>query len=336
MPRQSRIDAPGALHHIIVRGIERRKIFHNDKDRNAFLDRIGVVLKETSKSCYAWTLIPNHVHFLFRTGTIPIATVKRRVLTSYAVTFNRRYHRHGHLFQNRYKSILCQEDRYFLELIRYIHLNPLRAGLIKDYNALCRYSYSGHSVVLGERKNDWQDTEYVLGFFGIKRGVARRKYRRYVQEGVEWGRRPELVGGGLIRSFGGWQEVKRLKDEGVRVKEDERILGDSCFVLEVLREAEERFQRGYALKSQGYTIEHLAKRVADIFGVDAKDILKAGKYREIAAARSVFCYWAVREFNMSATALAERIGMTQPAVSISVQRGEKIAEGMGLRLDNIL
>ena len=130
--------------------------------------------------------------------------------------------------------------------------------------------------------------------------------------------------------------MERLKNEGVRVKWDERILGDSAFVLEVLREAEERFERGYELKARGYNIEHLAVRVADIFGVDGKDILKAGKYKKVVPARSVFCYWAVRELGVSATALAERLGMTQPAVSISVKRGEKIAEEMGLQLDKIL
>jgi REP element-mobilizing transposase RayT len=335
MPRQARIDAPGAVHHIIVRGIERKKIFHDNKDRNDFLDRIGGILKETSTSCHGWALIPTHVNLLLLTGTVPIATIMRRLLTGYAVTFNRRYNRHGHLFQNRYKSILCQEDPYFLELVRYIHLNPLRAGLVKDYGALCRYAYSGHSVILGKRKNDWQDTDYVLDFFAGKKGYARRGYRRYVREGVELGRRPDLVGGGLIRSLGGWQEVERLKNEGVRVKWDERILGESSFVLEVLKEAEERFERGYELKSRGYDIEHLAVRVADIFGVDEKGILKAGKYKEVVRARSVFCYWAVRELGVSATALAERLGMTQPAVSISVKRGERIAEEMDLQLDKI-
>ena len=108
MPRQARIDAPGALHHIIVRGIERKRIFRSNKDRNDFLERIGDLLKDTATTCYAWALIPNHVHLLLRTGSAPIATVMRRLLTGYAVSFNKRYHRHGHLFQNRYKSIFCQ------------------------------------------------------------------------------------------------------------------------------------------------------------------------------------------------------------------------------------
>jgi REP element-mobilizing transposase RayT len=125
MPRKARIDAPGAVHHIIVRGIERGIIFRDDKDRNDFLTRLGKILNETKTPCFAWALIPNHFHLLLKTGSLPVATVMGRLLTGYATSFNRRYHRSGHLFQNRYKSILCQEEAYLKELVRYIHLNPL-------------------------------------------------------------------------------------------------------------------------------------------------------------------------------------------------------------------
>ena len=108
MPRKARIDAPGALHHIICRGIERRKIFLNDIDRDDFVDRLSMIVSESETLCYAWALIPNHFHLLLKTGNTPITTVMRRLLTGYAVGFNRRHRRHGRLFQNRYKSILCQ------------------------------------------------------------------------------------------------------------------------------------------------------------------------------------------------------------------------------------
>jgi len=114
MPRSSRIDAPGALHHIICRGIERRKIFMDDSDRNDFIERLADILIGTSTACYAWALIPNHFHLLLRTGNVPVATVMRRLLTGYALCFNRRHRRSGRLFQNRYKSILCQEQTYLL------------------------------------------------------------------------------------------------------------------------------------------------------------------------------------------------------------------------------
>ena len=129
MPRKARIDAPNALHHIIVRGIERTDIFQDDKDREKFIDRLSTIIKETKTRCLAWALIPNHFHLLLKTGSVPITTVVRRLLTGYAQSFIRRHRRNGHLFQNRYKSILCQKEVYLLGLVRYIHLNPLRAGL---------------------------------------------------------------------------------------------------------------------------------------------------------------------------------------------------------------
>jgi REP element-mobilizing transposase RayT len=101
MLRKARIDAPGALHHIICRGIERRKIFYDDADRDNFLGRLEEVLIDSSTPCYGWALIPNHVHLLLRTGRVPISTVMRRLLTGYAVSFNRRHRRCGHLFQRR-------------------------------------------------------------------------------------------------------------------------------------------------------------------------------------------------------------------------------------------
>jgi len=108
MPRKARIDAPGALHHIICRGIERRKIFDDDIDRDNFLDRLGSISIETSTTCYSWALIPNYFHLLLKTGKVAISTVMRWLLTGYAVSYNRRHRRSGHLFQNRFKSILCK------------------------------------------------------------------------------------------------------------------------------------------------------------------------------------------------------------------------------------
>jgi len=132
MPRQARLDAPCILQHVMARGIERREIFKDDQDRQSFLDRLSIILEKTQTQCYAWALIPNHFHLLLRTSLTPLSKIMRRLMTGYAITFNKRHKRSGHLFQNRYKSIVCEEDPYLLELIRYIHLNPLRADLVKD------------------------------------------------------------------------------------------------------------------------------------------------------------------------------------------------------------
>ena len=146
------MDAPGALHHIIIRGIEGRSIFQDDKDRESFLDRLKEILTDTSTPCYAWALIPNHIHLLLRTGGFPLATIMRRLLTGYGLTYNPRHRRHGHLFENHYKSILCQEDPYLLELVRYIDLNPLRAQLVGSLSTLSGFPYCGHSGILGRRR----------------------------------------------------------------------------------------------------------------------------------------------------------------------------------------
>ena len=140
MPRLARLDAPGVIHHVMIRGIERRKIFRNNKDRNDMMDRLTDLLPATNTTCYAWAFLSNHAHFLFRSGDTGLSTLMRRLLTGYVVNFNRRYRRHGQLFQNRYKSIICQEDIYLRELVRYIHLNPLRSKVVSNIIGLNRYN----------------------------------------------------------------------------------------------------------------------------------------------------------------------------------------------------
>jgi REP element-mobilizing transposase RayT len=327
MPRLARLDAPGVLHHIIIRGIERRKIFRDDKDRDNLIDRLSILLPETQTACYAWALMSNHAHFLFRSGSAGISTLMRRLLTGYAIYFNRKYRRHGQLFQNRYKSIVCQEEIYFKELVRYIHLNPLRAKVLSDIKGLNKYPYSGHSALTGKKKREWYDTKYVLSYFGQNVSEARKSYLSYVKKGVGQGRRPELVGGGLVRSLGGWSAVKKLRLKGQdRVKSDERILGDGEFVTTLLSEANERLDRRYELKGLGYDLEKIGQRVSEIYGIEKEDIYSRGRRKVQVEARDLLCYWAVRELGMSCTSVAERLGMSQPGVGYAVSRGEKIAK----------
>jgi len=327
MPRLARLDAPGVIHHVIIRGIERREIFRDNKDRNDMLDRLAVLLPATNTSCYAWAFLSNHAHFLFRSGNQGLSTLMRRVLTGYAIRFNRRHKRHGQLFQNRYKSIICQEDIYLKELVRYIHLNPLRAKIVSDMRGLNRYKYSGHSVLMGKGNCDWQETKYVLSYFGKSILKARENYYSYMKEGMDQGRRPELVGGGLIRSLGGWSEVRKLRLKGQdRMKGDERILGDGEFVMNMLSEADEQMDRRYELKSRGYTIERLEQRVLDLYRIEKEDLYSKSRQKVRAEARSVFCYWGVRELGLEGTRMAKRLNMSQPGVAYAVRKGEKIVK----------
>jgi len=261
MPRQARLDAPGVLQHIMARGIERREIFKDDKDRKSFLGRLATILEETQTQCYAWALIPNHFHILLRTGTTQLSKVMRRLMTGYAVTFNIRHRRSGHLFQNRYKSVVCEEDTYLLELTRYIHLNPLRARLVEDLKSLDKYPWAGHSVLIGKQKNPLvpeippfieedkylaeKTVEDVLRYFGENLKDARRNYHRFVEKGIKHGRREDLQGGGLIRSSGGDTSVLSPKRKEDRELSDERILGSGDFVGAVLQESERLLKKKY-------------------------------------------------------------------------------------------
>lgn len=332
MPRKARIDAPGAVQHIIIRGIEKKKIFRTDADRLNFLERLGSIISDSETACYAWVLMPNHIHLLLRTGLMPISTVMRRLLTGYAVSFNRKYRRHGHLFQNRYKSILCQEDPYLKELVRYIHLNPLRADLIPDMKTLNTYPWCGHSTILGKTRREWQNVEYVLALFGKNISSARRNYRSFVQKGVSEGRRSELTGGGLIRSLGGWQQVKAMRRAAVRFKGDERILGDSEFVEQVLKDAKDRLEGHYALVAQGYDFDRVVARVAEVLDIDDSSVLGRTKKPHTVKARNLLCFWANRELGMSTVDISRRLQISQSAVSRAARRGEQLAAQFGFNL----
>ncbi|MFZ0451898.1 MAG: transposase [Desulfatiglandaceae bacterium] len=319
----------------MIRGIERRKIFNDDKDREDLIERLSILLPETKTQCYAWAFLSNHAHFLLRSGPLGIAGLMRRLLTGYAVSYNRRHKRHGQLFQNRYKSVICQEDRYLQELIRYIHLNPLRARIVKDLEELDGYSYCGHSALTGKKKREWQDSEYILGFFGKRVSEARREYRSYVEKGIPMGRHPELVGGGLIRSLGGWDEVKKIKLSGQeRMKSDQRILGDSDFVMDVLSESEEVFSRRYRLKNRGFHFEKVVERVSSLFDLQKDYIIHRGRQRDRVRARDLLCYWCVIELGIPMADLARRLELTLAAVSYTVKRGEKTAKETGWQLDD--
>jgi len=332
MPRKSRIDAADAVHHIIVRGIERALIFRDDNDRANFIKRLSGIIIDTATRCYAWALIPNHFHLLLKTGRVPVSRVMARLLTGYAVSYNRRHSRSGHLFQNRYKSILCQEDVYLLELVRYIHLNPLRAGLVVSIDDLDKYAYCGHGAIIGKQEYSWQDTEGVLRLFSDKVGTARLRYRKFIENGVKQGKRGELTGGGLMRSAGGWANVTAMRRASLFQKSDERILGNGDFVEKVLADAQERMERRHRLKAEGFDLKKVVERVCEVLNIEKSELFAHGKGRRRVAARSLFCYWAVRELNTSQTDLSHMLDISPAAITFSVKRGEELVRKMGYSL----
>ena len=239
----------------------------------------------------------------------------RRLLTGYAGTFNRRHKRVGYLFQNRYKSIVVEEEAYFRELVRYIHLNPLRAKLVPDLRALDRYPWGGHATVLGQIPRAWQDRRTVLGWFGETARRAVRAYRAYVRAGIPVGRRPELVGGGLVRSAGGWAAVRALRRQKEPMAGDPRILGSGDFVDGLLREAEERQRTAWRRPPTPRDIEALMARTCQRERVSRDELTRGGRRGPLSAVRAALARQLVVELGLSLAQTARHLGVATAAIS---------------------
>jgi REP element-mobilizing transposase RayT len=284
-------------------------------DREDFLERLSGLCAANALSVYAWALLTNHFHLLVRTGNQLLSNSMRRLLTGYVVNYNRRHKRYGHLFQNRYKSIVCEDDPYLLELTRYIHLNPLRAGIVKDLKGLKGYQWCGHSGIMGMVKRKWQDTDTVLGHFGKRRKSAIEKYEDFVGKGIEAGSRPELVGGGLVRSLGGWSQVLSLRRTGRRAFSDERILGSSEFVKKVIAGAEEKTKETLRLSLKISDLPSLAMKVCKGEWVDGGSLRSGLRKRDVVKSRRIFCQIAVRKMGYPGADVARFLGINTSAVN---------------------
>jgi REP element-mobilizing transposase RayT len=320
MPRGARLDAPGTLHHVIIRGIERRKIVDDDNDRKNFISRMGDIAMDTGTAIYGWALMTNHAHILLRSSDAGLPTFMRRFLSGYAVTYNRRHKRYGHLFQNRYKSIICEEDPYFKELVRYIHLNPLRAGIVETLAKLDRYKWCGHSVVMNYHKNEWQDRDFVLKWFDRKEGKSKRSYREFVKKGIPLGKRPDLTGGGLIRSMGGWSIVKSMRKVGVTEASDERILGGGEFVSDLISQAEEKIKYQLPAKDLKNSIRKEIEKHCKREKVTIKMLRSGSRIRPLPKMRKELALKLVKEYGVSLAEAARQLGVSTSGVAQIIRR----------------
>jgi len=312
MPRTARLDIPGLLHHVIVRGIERRSIFLNDRDRDFFVERLSTLLQGTQTDCLAWSLMTNHFHLLLRPRDTSLSDFMRRLLTSYAVTFNLRHNRSGHLFQNRYKSLLCDEERYLLELVRYVHLNPLRSGLVGGLDELDAYPWCGHAVVMGKGALAGQTTEEVLGRFGRTLKTGRKNYRSFISDGLEQQSPDTEQDKGLRR----W--LARQVGRGDGLAADDRILGGEDFSQKVQPATEV----GPLVRAKD--LPQLLGAAAKAFDIPADLLLNRTRLAGVAEARAVICCLAIREGGHSGADVARTLHMTRSGVSLAVRRGEAL------------
>jgi REP element-mobilizing transposase RayT len=306
----------------MVRGLERRVIFPDAPDRADFVTRLAALAEQGALTVYAWALLPNHAHLLVRTGTRPLARNMRSLLTGYAGAFNRRHKRAGHLFQNRYKSIVVEEEPYLLELVRYLHLNPLRAHGVATLAALERYPWTGHSALLGTVPRPWQDTRTVLAQFGPTRRRARQAYRTFVQEGVARQQRPDLQGGGLVRSLGGWDAVRQLRRGREAYLGDERILGSPDFVDAVRREVE---QAATGPRRSAIALETVMARVCKSLGIAPAALVAGGRTARVSRAREGIAYLWVTVLGHAGRPLAAPLGVRPQNVYRAAAQGAAAA-----------
>jgi len=313
MPRAARLDCPDLLQHVIFRGVDRCDIFRDDADRLRFLQNLSRLLVSLGVECLAWSLMTNHVHLLLRPRKSRLAPFMRRFLTGYAIYFNRRHQRAGHLFQNRYKSIVCEEDAYLLELVRYIHLNPLRAGMVADLDALDHYAWSGHGAILGNGSLEGQEVGTVLALFAKDRNEAIRHYRQFVADGVSQGKRGDLTSSG--------------RREAVDADAyDQRILGSGAFV-EALRTHPDLAPE----LLPAVDIRELIVRTCRRFDVVPEDLLRRTRTPGVAEARSVVGYLCVHRLERSGVEVGALLGLSRSGVTMAARRGEQmVAEDASL------
>jgi putative transposase len=249
--------APGLLYHVIVRGNQRRKTFLRDADYQAYLERVGRYRRRYGYTVHAYCLMPNHVHLLLESSAHPLGKFMQGLQQSYSQYFNLRHHKVGHVFQGRYKAIVCQRDEYLLELIRYIHLSPVRAGLVKVPE---RYVYSGQRCYLEGKTTETIDPREVLRLLG---GKAR--YRAFVRDGMGSGHREE------------YYEV-----------EDQRFLGERGFGDKLVKAEKETKPR------KRKALEVVVKELAEAVGVGGAELRSADRSWSVSKARSMIGYVLVR------------------------------------------
>ena len=310
MPRKPRLDIQGCIYHIINRGIEKRSIFLDDNDKKHFIDLLARILTETNTMIFAFALIPNHFHILIMRGTTPVSDVMRSITGGYAQYFNKKYNRSGYLFQGRYKAILCQKEPYFLELVRYINLNPIRVGIVRTVSELSSYKFSSHPYISGKIKSDWFNPDHVLNQFASSEKKAIGRYIKFIEDGI--GHKTDLSGGGLIRS------LKYLGKSEEKIMYDDRVLGDGDFVYQVLLDEE-----GEKQKTNKVEFDALLSIVCNDYNLTASNILGKTRVGNTPKARATLAYLMSSKMGSSSSDIAKQLQCTSSAVSKMIGRASK-------------
>jgi REP element-mobilizing transposase RayT len=290
MARPLRLAFAGGIYHVTARGNERKAIVRDDTDRARFVDTLATMVDRYRVRCHAWVLMDNHYHLLLETPTPNLSSALRHLNGVYTQRFNRRHRRVGHLFQGRFKAILVEKEAYLLELCRYVVLNPVRAGLVKEPS---RYPWSSYRATAGlAAAPGWLMVDWVIEQFGQRKGAAQVKYRQFVTEGI---RQPPAP----------WEQVV-----------GQIYLGDETFVRRAQRASRQMADPEIPRQQRQpvwHSPEEVLQRVAGSYGLAPPEIVKPT--RRPSEARQVALYGLRWWAGEGLTAIARRMGVSYSAVS---------------------
>jgi putative transposase len=295
MPRKPRIEFEGAFYHVITRGNQKQKIFKDLTDYQKYLQILTIYKNRYHCFLYAYVLMNNHVHLLIETQDVPLSKVLQGINQTYTMYFNRKYRTVGHLFQGRYKAILCDRDAYLLALLKYIHHNPIRAKIAETIDA---YPWSSHYAYIGKANPlSLVDIDQVLRMYSENKTRARKHYRAFMQDGVE------------------------VKKEEIYAVIDQRLQGDEEFVERIMEKHEADIKKGKRKKE--YTIPEIAKAAETHHGVSIDQLRSTGRTEQIVNARRIVSLIA-KEYGYKGRELAKYLQKDPAAVTGYLRQGEKI------------
>lgn len=300
MARKPRIEFEGALYHVITRGNQRQRVFRSRVDYQRYLKILETYKIRYDYFLYAYVLMGNHVHLLIETKEKPLSRIIQGINQSFTIYFNKRYGMVGHLFQGRYKAILCEKDAYLLSLVKYIHLNPVRTKVVKS---LEEYPWSSHGCYVRQVKSEGiVDTEQVLSIFSKNTGKARRLYQEYMGEG------------------------EGIKRKDVYSTVSQRVLGDEEFVKEVFMKAGRAEDLGK--RKHEYTLLEIGAAVEGVSGVTLGELRDKSKDEGLVVARKLMSLVA-REYGYKGKEVAEYLRRDPAVITRYLKEGKKLEDDIG-------
>ncbi len=306
----------------MFRGVAGFNIYRDDLDRRVFLSQAEGALNGELLRCLTWSLMDNHGHFGTQTLAGSLSKEMHRLETKYAMYFNKRNERSGHVFQNRFKSLLVEEQQYLLRVVRYVMLNPIEAGIVGSLEELEDYPWTSYPALLGRRRPQLVDVEFTLKLFADPPAVARRELRAWMEAGL---REKDPIAALLEAPPG--RPTKKLQAElcaAMIGERDSAVVGNDAFIASVLAEARARGAAAPEMAARGWSFESIVVRVCDELGVSLDELRAGRRTAKVSQARSAVAWIGYTRLDLSITEMALSVGVSRQALGKSLSRGERV------------